>query len=59
MKPLFELPELLTLDGDAFSVEAENGLTHGIACSLGCITGCCSGCFQGSGSGPNPFDPIG
>jgi hypothetical protein len=59
MKPLFELPELLTLDGTSFMSEAAQA-NPGHACSGGCVGSCCSGCEPGSGGGkPLPKDPIG
>lgn len=52
MKPLFEMPELLTLDGNSFSDIAKGSDPGpGTSCSGGCYGGCCSGCGIGSGSG--------
>lgn len=53
MKPIFELPELLGLNGDPFSLTAYN---PGSACGTGCFDGCCSGCVTGSGSGAKPAE---
>lgn len=58
MKPLFEIPELLTLNGGTIlgGIDAEAAIGH--ACSGGCVDGCCSGCDQGSGKGAAIEDPI-
>jgi hypothetical protein len=48
MKPLFEMPELLTLNGDPFSGDFE-ALGPGAGCSGGCDDGCIGGCFTGGG----------
>jgi hypothetical protein len=45
IKPLFELPELLTLDGR--SVADDNALSS----SANCGNGCNAGCTQGTGTG--------
>jgi hypothetical protein len=50
MKPLFEMPELLTLNGDPFSGELEL-MGSGSSCQTGCTDGCCSGCDGGGGTG--------
>ncbi|MFQ6118987.1 MAG: hypothetical protein ACE5KE_03760 [Methanosarcinales archaeon] len=49
MKKLFELPELLTLDGKPFTGE-ESLLGAGGACNSGCEGGCGSGCNPGQGT---------
>jgi hypothetical protein len=50
MKPLFELPELLTLDGRSVTGDTLMG-------SYGCCSnGCSSGCGQGAGNGIAPTD---
>ncbi|MHA1704733.1 MAG: hypothetical protein ACTSUX_01490 [Promethearchaeota archaeon] len=49
MKRLFELPELLTLDGNPFTGE-ESLFAVGEACSGGCEGGCKSGCNVGQGT---------
>jgi hypothetical protein len=56
MKPLFEIPELLTLSGDPFSFGA-GLLGPGSGCSTGCDDGCNSGCVDGGGKGKKPGEP--
>jgi hypothetical protein len=56
MKPLFEIPELLTLSGDPFSFGSEL-LEPGNGCQTGCDDGCNSGCDMGSGKGSKPTEP--
>lgn len=60
MKQLFEIPELLTLNGNPFSGELELLASGGGGCNTGCDSGCCSGCDGGSGTGKKPdtaFEP--
>lgn len=54
MKPLFEIPELLTLNGDPFSGDLNAILGPGNGCSDGCDDGCDSGCVAGGGKGEKP-----
>lgn len=56
MKPLFEIPELLTLSGDPFS-GVFGLLGPGSGCSDGCRDGCNDGCDTGSGKGEKPGEP--
>ncbi len=51
MKPLFEMPELVTLNGNPFNHQLDEEFGPGVACEVGCCTGCYSGCKCGSGSG--------
>ena len=57
MKPLFALPELLTLNGDPFPGGIDAEAAKGYACQGGCVDGCCSGCDQGSGKGAAIEEP--
>lgn len=50
MKPLFEIPELFTLNGDPFNGIIEHFET-GHNCTAGCQEGCCAGCQSGTGKG--------
>lgn len=54
MKKLFEMPELLTLDGSPFTESTLRG-DHfkGPACDLGCECGCKNGCDSGAGVNMN------
>lgn len=53
MNPIFELPELLNLNGDAFSTMI-GWDAAGSGCSTGCKDGCNSGCDGGAGDGKKP-----
>ena len=57
MKPLFEIPELLTLNGSPVlgGIDAEGAGPYG--CEFGCGEGCCSGCDQGFGKGESLEEP--
>jgi hypothetical protein len=59
LKPLFEMPALLTLDGDPFIDGFFVDANPGTACSGGCVGGCCSGCEPGSGKGVPMKPPVG
>jgi hypothetical protein len=54
MKPLFEFPELLNLNGSAFTGLAGVLGSGGSGCTTGCDDGCCSGCDGGGGDGKTP-----
>lgn len=57
MLPIFEVPEILTVDGNPFTGELSNsgaGLGPGKGCTTGCNDGCCSGCYTGGGDGEEP-----
>ncbi len=56
MKPNFELPELLSLNGEAFSIDTILMAGNGGNCANGCKGGCCNGCVPGGGTGKEP-DP--
>lgn len=49
MKKLFEMPELLTLDGSPFTESTLMGRIAGGACGSGCESGCNGGCDSGAG----------
>lgn len=51
MKPLFEMPELLSLSGVNFAGDPEEG-EGGNTCRVGCASGCESGCSAGQGIDP-------
>jgi hypothetical protein len=53
MKPLFEIPELLTLSGEKFSGTL-GVMGNGEGCQNGCDDGCSDGCVTGTGSGKSP-----
>ena len=46
MKILFEMPELLTLNGEPFNGVLEFN-SSGQNCTSGCDAGCCAGCESG------------
>lgn len=50
---LFEMPELLTLDGSVFT-DIDAASEKGGGCSIGCEAGCSSGCDPGGGTGKPP-----
>ena len=53
MDKLFELPELLTLQGDVFDgLNADS--VKGPGCVIGCESGCAAGCDTGGGYGKKP-----
>lgn len=54
MKTLFEFPELLSLNGSAFTGASAILGPGGSGCQTGCDDGCCSGCDGGGGSGEDP-----
>lgn len=54
MKPLFEMPELLTLNGDTFD-DLGFYTGNGSGCTNGCMNGCNNGCDKGSGDGKAPL----
>lgn len=60
MMPLFEMPEILTLDGNPFKSILEAGEPGvGYSCGPGCTSGCCAGCDVGSGKGVAIKPPVG
>ncbi|MGE5342706.1 MAG: hypothetical protein ACM3SY_14625 [Candidatus Omnitrophota bacterium] len=53
-KMIFEMPELLNLDGSVFQ-GLYNSLEEGpTACGPGCVDGCAGGCNRGTGTGGKP-----
>lgn len=55
MKPLFEIPELLHLNGNPFGPLSHLCDGAGFSCDKGCSNGCNSGCDTGSST---PKDPL-
>ena len=53
MKPLFELPKLLSLTGAVLTADSAIRPTdsNGNGCEVGCSGGCNTGCYDGD-SGP-------
>jgi hypothetical protein len=58
MNKLFEMPELLTLDGRTVTGDSSQDLfsAAGPGCSTGCEGGCCGGCGGGFGAGGHDSD---
>lgn len=47
MKNLFEMPELLTLDGTKYIDDMPVAGSNGSGCDKGCHSGCANGCSFG------------
>jgi hypothetical protein len=57
MKPIFELPMLLNLNGNPFDGTLNEFFAGPSECSVGCAPGCAAGCEMGTGKG-DPLAPI-